>query len=141
LTGERKPYRLIEGPFSKGQARFSPDGRFIAYASDETGKSDIYVVTFPTPTGKWQVSTNGGLQPRWRADGMEIYYLAPTSKLMAVPVKADGSTFEAGMPVELFETGLSGLGVRNHYAVTADGQKLLAGIRAGGLAAPPLTFV
>jgi len=141
LTGERKPTRLVEGPFSKGQARFSPDGHFIAYASDETGKSDIYVVTFPTPTGKWQVSTNGGMQPRWRSDGKEIYYLAPTSKIMAVPVKADGSTFEAGMPADLFETGLSGLGVRNHYTVSADGQKLMAGIRAGGLAAPPMTFV
>jgi len=141
LEGERKPTPLLIAPHNEGFARFSPDGRFIAYVSDETGKEEVYVLTFPAPTGKWQISTNGGVQPRWRNDGREIYYLAPNSRIMAVPVKAAGAVFEAGMPADLFETGLVGIGVRNHYAVSTDGQRFLVGIRAGGENPPPVTFV
>ena len=80
---------------------FSPDGRFLAYQSNESGRKEVYVQSFPDPGGKWQVSTAGGVDPRWRADGKEIYYRAPDQKLMAVEVQAGGD-FPAGVPQPLF---------------------------------------
>ena len=95
----------------KSQGQFSPDGRWVAYQSNESGSSfEIVVQAFPEPRGKWQVSTGGGVQPRWRADGKELYFIAPDRKLMAVPVAVLGSIFEAGKPVPLFATRISNVG-------------------------------
>ena len=80
----------------------SPDGRWLAYVSDESGRYEVYVQSFPGGGGKRQVSTGGGIGPRWRGDGKELFYHAPDGKLMAVPVKS-GASFEAGAPVALFE--------------------------------------
>jgi hypothetical protein len=103
----------------------SPDGRWIAYTSDETGNPEVYVQSFPTPGGKWQISTSGGADPRWRRDGRELFFISSDRKLMAVEVKSD-SVFQAGLPRELFATGVSGLvDVRTHYAVTTDGRRFL----------------
>ena len=93
-AGERKPIPYLQTPFAKLQAKFSPDSRFVAYASDEPGRPEIYAQTFPESGGKWQISTSGGVQPAWRADGKELYYLAADGKLMAVPVKT-ATSFEA----------------------------------------------
>lgn len=81
--------------------QFSPDGKWLAYASNETGKWEIYVTSFPTPHGKWQVSVGGGEQPRWRGDGRELFYLSTDSRVMAVPVTT-GANFDSGRPVALF---------------------------------------
>ena len=80
----------------------SPDGQRVAYASDESGSWEIYVTTFPGAVGKWQVSRGGGSEPRWRADGKEIFYLGPSGMLTAVPVSAIGS-FATGTPAPLFQ--------------------------------------
>ncbi len=80
---------------------FSPDGRLVAYTSNESGRFEIYVETVPRSDRKWPVSTNGGYEPRWRADGREIYYLSEDRKLMAVSVGA-GPSF--GIPKPLFQT-------------------------------------
>jgi Tol biopolymer transport system component len=92
LDGDRKPFPLIQTEFNESQSQFSPDGRWVAYVSDETGGPQIYVQSFPKLTGKWQVSTDGGTQPRWRHDGKELFYLALDQQLMAVTV-LPGATF------------------------------------------------
>jgi len=125
LTGDGKPYPLLQTSFNESLGTFSPDGRWIAYVSDESGHTEVYVQTFPISTAKWRVSTSGGTQPRWRRDGKEIFYLAPDSHLMAVAVSA-GSSFEAGVPSALFEVGASpGIGLRHQYGVASQGQRFL----------------
>jgi serine/threonine protein kinase len=126
MTGEQKPAPFLQSTFNEDHPRFSPDGHFVAYASDESGRFEVYVQTFPASGGKWLISTNGGAQPRWRGDGKEIFYIAPDRKLMAVEVKAGGSTFEAGVPKVLFQTHvISYPNPRNAYDVSADGQRFL----------------
>jgi hypothetical protein len=128
LTGsERKPVPYLQTSFSNLQAKFSPDAKFVAYTSDESGRPEVYVQTFPASGGKWQISTSGGVQPTWRADGRELYYLAADRKLMAVPVKT-GQSLEAGAPVQLFETRLDtpfGIFFKLDYDVSVDGKRFL----------------
>jgi hypothetical protein len=90
--------KFLATPFDEMHANFSPDGHLVAYTSDESGKFQVNVETLPLSDKKWQVSTNGGYEPRWRADGREIYYLAEDRKLMSVLVSA-GPTF--GVPTVL----------------------------------------
>jgi len=125
FSGDRKPFPLLQTPFTESHGIFSPDRRWIAYVSDESGRPEVYVQTFPVSTAKWRVSTAGGTQPRWRRDGKELFYLAPDSRLTAVDVTA-GSSFEAGVPRALFEIGSTpGVGLRHRYDVTSDGQRFL----------------
>jgi Tol biopolymer transport system component len=102
-SGVRKPIPFLQTKFNETQGQFSPDGRWIAYTSDETGRNEVYVRSFPTGSGKFQISNNGGTQPRWRGDGKEIYYLASDSKLMAATVKSTAETFEKETLKVLFE--------------------------------------
>jgi eukaryotic-like serine/threonine-protein kinase len=107
--------------------RFSPDGKWVAYASNESGKWEIYVTSFPEAHGKWQVSNAGGIQPRWRGDGKELFYLSPDDKLMSVSVKT-GANFDAGTPAALFQSSPREFGATSEqffYDVTKDGQKFL----------------
>jgi dipeptidyl aminopeptidase/acylaminoacyl peptidase len=97
LGDERKPTPLLHSKFNESQGQFSPDGKWIAYVSDESGSPQVYVQSFPTLTGKWPVSSGGGSQPRWRHDGKELFYLAPDRKLMVVNVRA-GQTFDYDSP-------------------------------------------
>jgi Tol biopolymer transport system component len=126
MDGERKPVPYLQTPFNEDHARFSSDGRFIAYSSDESGRYEVYVQTFPASGNKWQISAGGGAQPRWRRDGKELFYISPERKVMAVDIKTDSSTFEAGAPKALFQTRLPGYPApRNYYDVSADGQRFL----------------
>jgi eukaryotic-like serine/threonine-protein kinase len=107
LSPEKKASPFVESPFDKIHGRFSPDGRWLAYATNDSGMYQIVVQSFPDPNGgKWQITAQGGVEPKWRHDGRELYYLGLDGKLMSVPVK-DGRTFEAGTPAPLFETGLT----------------------------------
>ena len=119
LDGDRKPIPFLVRPFTDTQAQISPDGRFIAYSSNESGTQEVYVMDFPKPTGKWKVSTEGGAEPQWRRDGRELFYLGGRPrKLMAVDVRAVGATFQAGVPRALFEANLDPrTTVRNRYVV------------------------
>jgi eukaryotic-like serine/threonine-protein kinase len=103
LAGDRKPTPLIQTPFNERQARISPDGRWLAYSSTESGAIAVYVTRFPQPSGKWRVSTGGGEFPIWRRDGRELFYVASDGKLMAVPVNGAGAEFDSGAPAALFE--------------------------------------
>jgi len=102
MTGnDRKPIVVVKTPFEELNGQFSPDGHWVAYETNESGRFEIVVQPFPVPSGKWQVSTGGGIQPRWRADGKELYFIAPDGKLMAASVTAAGVTFAAGTPVAI----------------------------------------
>lgn len=104
----------------------------MAYASNEFGQYEVYIQTFPEQHGKWQISTDGGMEPKWRLEGKELFYIAQ-NKLMAVEVKTDTNSFQAGMPKLLFETSfLRSSLVRNRYVVTADGQRFLFNAAAEG---------
>ena len=96
------PTPFLQTRFNEAHARISPDGRWMAYASNESGRVGVYVTRFPEPGGKWQVSTNGGSFPVWRRDSRELFYRAADGKLMAVPV-GPGSDFAPGAPIPLFE--------------------------------------
>ena len=140
MTGnDRKPVVVANTAFEERQGQFSPDGRWVAYQTNESGSSfEIVVQAFPEPSGKWQVSTGGGTQPRWRADGKELYFIAPDRKLMAVPVAVLGSAFEAGKPVALFATRILGGGgqFKPQYAVSRDGRFLINQVVEESTAAP-----
>ena len=125
MSGNGQPFPFRQTEFNEEQAKFSPDGKWIIYTSDESGAPEVYVQTFPASEGKWRVSTSGGGQPRWRRDGRELFYIAADRTLMAVDVKL-GATFEAGVPKRLFGTRVVSLTeFRNHYVPTSDGQRFL----------------
>jgi eukaryotic-like serine/threonine-protein kinase len=122
LTGDRKPYPLLTEKFNDFRVRFSPDGKWILYASNETGRTEIYVQTFPPSGGKWQVSVAGGNYGYWKSDGREIIFDAPNGKMMAVDVKL-GKTFEAGVPHVLFD--IPGTISGGRFVVSSDAQRFL----------------
>ena len=118
------PLTLLSTPFEEWGPEFSPDGRWLAYCSTESGKFEVYVQAFPGPGGKWQVSTGGGSYPRWRRDGKEIFFQTLDKKLMAVEVKA-GSGFEVGTPRVLFQTQVKASDFGRQYDVSPDGSRFL----------------
>ena len=142
LFGDRKPIPFVQSEFQELFGYFSPNGRWLAYVSDQSGRAEVYVRPFPVSAGISPVSTGGGRQPRWRRDGKELFYLSPHGKLMVVEVNA-GDRFRAGVPKALFQMRLpmdfdwsSG-----NYAVTADGQRFLVTTPAGEAASPTITVV
>ena len=135
LSGERKPFPFLQtSQFDESRARFSPDGRFVAYDSDESGSRQVYVTSFPGPGGKQQVSTNSGEDPVWRRDGKELFFLSE-GKLMAAEVKANGSSLDISNPQLLFDAH-SGFGPWAHYDVTPDGKRFLVATVGEGGSAP-----
>jgi Tol biopolymer transport system component len=141
MTDEREPVLFLGTDAEEREARFSPDGRWLAYSSDESGRSEVFVQTFPASGGKWQVSNGGGVVPRWRRDGRELFYLSLDQKLMAVTVRPDAN-FEHDPPRELFESRAIDLFTyRSPYAVTADGERFYFNIRAPDAASTPIRLV
>ena len=122
--GDRKPVPWLKTPFAEVNGVFSPDGRYLAYQSNESGRAEVYVQNFPGPGGKWQVSTAGGSEPRWRGDGKELFYRGADQHLMAVDVQT-GATFQAGIPKPLFPLRLDSGIARAHYLASKDGQRFL----------------
>jgi serine/threonine protein kinase/roadblock/LC7 domain-containing protein len=146
----RKPFVFLKTPFREAYGTFSPDGRWVAYHSNESGRPEIYVRPFVPPSrdasadrpagtnagttttaagGQWQVSTTGGILPLWRSDGKELYYLNTDGAMMAAPIKVNGATVEPGAPVMLFPTRIFGGGadiqLGRQYDVTPDGRFLV----------------
>jgi eukaryotic-like serine/threonine-protein kinase len=141
LFGDRKPFAVVEGNFVAERGRFSPDGRYIAYTSIETGQSEVYVQTFPQHLGKWEVSTSGGTEPMWRQDGKEMFYLKGDNTVMSVDVNTSSSEFRAGIPKPLFRPQIVLLELRNNYVVSPDGQGFLMLAPAGEAKPAPITVV
>jgi Tol biopolymer transport system component len=123
---ERKSRPILEESSNQLQARLSPDGRWLAYASDESGNWEVYVRPFPEGQSKRLVSAGGGSQPVWRADGKELFYVAPDDRLVAVPIRGT-DTFEVGVSQPLFATRIPAVlaPFRTNYAVSSDGQRFL----------------
>jgi eukaryotic-like serine/threonine-protein kinase len=141
LFGDGKAYPFLQTEFFEGPAFFSPDGHWLAYSSNESGRPEVYVQTFPKTGGKWLVSIGGGgAQPHWRGDGKELYYMAPDRTLMAVEVNT-ASTFETSAPKPLFATQVSSYNAPNRYVVAADGQRFLVNSPAGEVNQTPITVV
>jgi dipeptidyl aminopeptidase/acylaminoacyl peptidase len=123
---DRKPIPIATTLYDERNGQFSPDGKWVAYETDETGRFEIVVQQFPEPAAKSQISTNGGSAPRWSADGKELYFIAPDNKLMAASIRVVGNTLKAGTPIGLFTTRLTPNPTkRQQYAVSRDGRFLL----------------
>jgi hypothetical protein len=147
MSGDRKPFPFSQTAFSEEQGQFSPDGKWIAYASDETGRPEVYVQSFPATGVKSRISNNGGTQPRWRGDGKEIFYLGADRKMMAAPIISTGAHFESGTPGALFQTKMASIDgelgpyIIFNYAVTGDGKRFLMNEPAGEEAWPAISVV
>ncbi|MFN7936899.1 MAG: protein kinase [Bryobacteraceae bacterium] len=122
LSGERKPVPLLHSEFNEQSGTLSPDGKHLAYVSDESGRYEVFVQTFPLSGAKWQVSVSGGIGPRWRKDGRELYF-TNEGVLMAAAV-TPGANFHVGTPVRLFSFGEAQTTIER-YSVSADGQRFL----------------
>jgi Tol biopolymer transport system component len=121
---ERKPFPLVQGRFSYQRAQLSPDGRFLAYRSTESGAEGIYVQPFPPSGAKWQVSDAGGAEAFWGEDGKQLFYVSG-SKLMMVPVETQAGRFEAGVPKPLFDLQLPTDPARNCIVGVGNGRRFL----------------
>jgi eukaryotic-like serine/threonine-protein kinase len=133
---------LVATRYNEGQGRLSPDGTALAFVSDESGRREVYLDSFPEPQTKIPVSVGGGTMPEWRPDGRELYYLAPDGMLMAVAVTATGGAIRAGRPVKLFKmTTLSAYNNRHLYHSTAAGDRFLVSSLLPNDANPPLTVL
>jgi len=140
---DRQAKPFLQAKWIVRNAQFSPDGRWAAYSSNEAGDWEVYVSPFPIANSKWQVSRGGGEEPRWRRDGKELFYLSAEGKMMAVTVKT-GTSFEAGPPVELFQTRtrqrISTTDVFS-YSLTGDGQRFLINTKVDEPNAAPLSII
>jgi dipeptidyl aminopeptidase/acylaminoacyl peptidase len=139
MAGDLTPWVFLKTPFREAYGSFSPDGRWVAYHSNESGRNEVYVRPFVPPMdhagaaasapattgGQWQVSTEGGIHPVWRRDGQALYYLSPAGEMVAAPITVVGATLESGAPVMLFPTRVLGGGVDaqqgRQYDVARDG--------------------
>jgi eukaryotic-like serine/threonine-protein kinase len=140
LDGDRKPVAITNTPFNERSGAVSPNGRWIAYASNESGLPAVFVQTFPEPIGRWQVSTSGGVDPMWRGDGRELFFHWQ-GKMLSVDVAAAGSRFEVSVPRVLFDMPRLAESGRNRYVVSPDGQRFLAVTAIGDPVPLPLTVV
>ena len=144
-AGARAPWVFLKTPFAERWSRFSPDGRFVAYQSNESSRGEIYVRPFiegggGANAGQWQVSTAGGISPVWRADGAELFYLAPDGTLMAAPMRVRGAELAPGAPVPLFHPRISrggaDVGIGPQYDVSPDGRFLITAVDDDATLAP-----
>ncbi len=150
MTGESTPSLFLRTPFRELWGAFSPDGRWVAYMSNESGRMEIYVRPFKGPAaagadanlsgGQWQISTAGGLYPRWRPDGRELFYLNAAGEMMAATIKVNGPTLAPGVPVTLFSRQTFGVARGERpFDVAADGRFLINTVLDG--AVPPITLI
>jgi eukaryotic-like serine/threonine-protein kinase len=142
LFGDRKPFLYLQSQFGVGEGALSPDGRLVAYVSNESGNGEVYLSPFPGGGSKWQVSQGGGAGPQWSRNGGALYYAAPGGKILEASVKESGSAVEIGAPRELFQDEMMATNAaeaNTGYSVTPDGKRFLVG--EGSANASPLTLV
>jgi Tol biopolymer transport system component len=139
LTGDRKPFVVVKsGVGIVDEPAFSPDGRWIAY--NASGRHEVYVIPFPPREARFQVSTSGGVQPRWRGDGRELFFFAPDGTMMATDIRA-GTAFEAGVPRAMFRTRGAAAPLTDQYVVTPNGQRFLIMQPLGDRLLPPFAAI
>jgi serine/threonine protein kinase len=142
----RKPFEVVRTNFSEGLGQFSPDGRWIAYESNKTGRTEVYLRPFPGPADDWRASIDGGSQARWNPNGKELFYIGPDGRLMSVPIRfsSDGRNPEFGTPLGLFATNVGSPGTpvfRQQYLVAGDAQSFVMNSIVGGGSASPITVI
>jgi hypothetical protein len=140
LSGDGKPFPVVQSPFDDRNPRVSPNSKWMAYDNGESGRTEVYITSFPGGGARWQVSTNGGVQARWRGDGKELYFLDPSDNLMAVDVDVSSGTPRLGVPHALFQA----VDVQRElgaYVVTNDGKKFLVNNGSTKQGSEPLTLV
>jgi Tol biopolymer transport system component len=141
LSGERKMTPFLSTEFNEGNATFSPDGRWLAYQSNASGRAEVYLTPFPGPGGKWQVSQDGGAQAMWRRDGAALYFRALDGKLMQASIVEQGAAVEVGTPTELLQAQLGGVPAGAWaYAAAPKGDRVLV-MRSQQNGPNPLTLV
>ena len=139
MSGVRTPQPVLNTPFEEREGRFSPDGRWIAYVSSEPGTLQVFVQAFPAAGPKWQISTDGGHQPRWRSDGRELFFLSEAREVMAVPIATRSGSLTAGTPQRLFATTAASFAERNGWDAAPDGQTFL--VNSVPIQRAPITVV
>ncbi|HSD71956.1 MAG TPA: protein kinase [Thermoanaerobaculia bacterium] len=142
LTGERRPRDFVASPYDEDEGTFSPDGRWVAYVSDESGRKEVFVASFPDPARRIRVSSEGGTQPRWSRDGRELFYVAKSYTMMVAPFDSSGAGPTAP-PSRLFDVPISytfGYHAPLRYDVAPDGRFLVA-VRASNDPPPSIVFV
>jgi hypothetical protein len=139
---DRKAVPYLRTAYNELQGQVSPDGRWIAYTSDESGSWEVYVQSFPIPGNKQRISTRGGAQPKWRRDGRELFYLSADLTLMAAAIR-QGDRLEPGVPVSLFraQPPVDLTSNRNAYTVTSDGQRFLVSTLDRDIKSSPVVVV
>jgi Tol biopolymer transport system component len=144
MTGERKPIIVANTPFNETGGRFSPDGHWVAFQSNESGRFEVNVAPFP-PTGAtpFQVSRDGGTMPHWNPNGKELFFIAPDSTLMAATITMADKSVESAPPVALFKTRIAAGGsgiIKHQYAVSRDG-RFLINMSTEAADAAPITLI
>jgi Tol biopolymer transport system component len=139
MSGERKPFAFAQSQFDERNAVFAPNGRWIAYTSNEAGQDEVYVRPFPQAGGKFQISKSGGTRPTWRADGKELFFLALDGTMMTATINTSPQ-FEAGTPKRLFTSVPLQFDGRQ-YAVSRDGKRFLVNTLQQQPTTTPLTVV
>lgn len=151
-TGDRKPFFFVQSAAREVWGQFSPDGRWVAYQSDESGRNEVYIRPFLPPgsrgtdtlaAAQWQVSANGGIHPLWSRDGKELYFIDPAGGMMAAPIQVTGNAIAPGTPQRLFDSHIVGGGIDQaqgrQYDVAADGRFLIN--MEGNGSAEPITLL
>ena len=146
LEGDQKPFGVVQTDFNERLAQFSPDGTWIAYQSNKTGRFEIYVRPFPGPGVDSPVSGNGGAQVRWNPNGKEWFYIAADDRLMAVPLgfAVNGTTVDVGAPIALFATNVGSTAMntnRQQYLVSPDGQSFVMNSVLEEASISPITVI
>jgi Tol biopolymer transport system component len=139
MSGVRTPQPVLNTPFEEREGRFSPNGRWIAYVSSEAGTLQVFVQPYPATGQKWQISTDGGHQPRWRSDGKELFFLSEAREVMAVPITIGTGSLSAGTPQRLFATTAASFAERNSWDAAPDGQTFL--VNSVPIQRAPITVV
>ena len=144
MTGAQDPFPFLATEYAEQSARFSPDGRWITYTSNESGRIEVYVQGFGNNNERWRISSNGGRMPRWRSDGKELFYVAGDHQLISVPIES-GATLKIGSPVLLFRVPMAEFNItsenRTEYAVARDGQRFLVNKQLSTLDESPITVI
>jgi serine/threonine protein kinase/Tol biopolymer transport system component len=139
-SGDQKPFPVVATNFTDVSPAFSPDGKWLAYGNDETGRQEVYIQPFPGGAGRWQVSTTGGSRPNWRKDGKELFFFSTDQQMMAVDVGKKGDGIQLGTPHALFKaTAVSN--ASGPYTVSADGKKFVMNTLLPQSTSEPLTLI
>jgi Tol biopolymer transport system component len=142
MSDDGKPEIFLHEAFDHTDPQISPNSKWMAYSANGSGRPEIYVVSFPKPEGKWQISINGGVKPRWRRDGKELFFMSLSGQLMAIDLNGDGTILQKGVPKSLFDAPGPRLQAWDYnYDVTQNGQRFLFNKVMESSEAPTITVI